>query len=39
MATRVTFHLGNGSSLQLDSNRSIGQYNKLNDGLLAELSR
>lgn len=39
MATRVTFHLGDGSTFELDSNRSIGQYNKLNDGLLAELSR
>ncbi len=39
MATRVTFHLGDGSEMQLDSNRSIGQYNKMNDGLLAELSR
>ena len=39
VASRVTFHLGDGSSFQLDSNRSIGQYNKMNDGLLAELSR
>lgn len=39
VATRVTFHVGDGSTFQLDSNRSIGQYNKLNDGLLAELSR
>jgi hypothetical protein len=38
-AARVTFRLGDGSSFQLDSNRSIGQYNKMNDGLLAELSR
>ncbi|CAN5453480.1 hypothetical protein BH10ACT2_BH10ACT2_03450 [soil metagenome] len=39
MATRVTFHLGDGSTFQLDSNRSVGQYNTMNDGLLAELSR
>ena len=39
VATRVTFHLGDGSTFQLDSNRSFGQYNKLNDGLLAELTR
>ena len=39
VATRVTFHCGDGSAFQLDSNRSIGQYNKMNDGLLAELSR
>jgi len=38
-ATRVTFHCGDGSAFQLDSNRSIGQYNKMNDGLLAELGR
>lgn len=39
VATRVTFHCGDGSAFQLDSNRSIGQYNKMNDGFLAELSR
>lgn len=39
VATRVTFNCGDGSAFQLDSNRSIGQYNKMNDGLLAELSR
>lgn len=39
VATRITFHCGDGSTFQLDSNRSIGQYNKMNDGLLAELSR
>lgn len=38
-AARVTFHCGDGSAFQLDSNRSIGQYNKMNDGLLAELGR
>jgi len=38
-ATRVTFQCGDGSAFQLDSNRSIGQYNKMNDGLLAELGR
>ncbi len=37
IATRVTFRVGDGSTFELDSNRSIGQYNKLNDGLLAEL--
>ena len=37
VATRVTFHCGDGSEFQLDSNRSIGQYNRMNDGLLAEL--
>jgi hypothetical protein len=39
VATRVTFNCGDGSVFQLDSNRSIGQYNKMNDGLLAELGR
>ena len=38
-ATRVTFQCGDGSAFQLDSNRSLGQYNKMNDGLLAELGR
>ena len=38
-ATRVTFQCGDGSTFQLDSNRSLGQYNKMNDGLLAELGR
>ncbi|MBI4882902.1 MAG: hypothetical protein HY826_02470 [Actinobacteria bacterium] len=37
LATRVTFVSADGSSFQLDSNRSIGQYQRLNDGLLATL--
>lgn len=37
LATRITFASGDGSSFQLDSNRSIGQYQRLNDGLLATL--
>ncbi len=37
MATRLTFRLHDGSTFQLDSNRNIGQYQRLNEGLLAEL--
>lgn len=37
MATRLTFRLHDGSTFQLDSNRNIGQYQRLNEQLLAEL--
>lgn len=37
LATRVTFTLADGSSFQLDSNRNVGQYQRLNDRFFAEL--
>ena len=37
LADRLTFSLGDGSSFELDSNRSMGQYSRLNDGFLAEV--
>lgn len=37
LATRVTFFLADGSSFELDSNRNLGQYQRLNDSLLREL--
>ena len=37
LATLVSFQFGDGSSFQLDSNRNIGQYQRLNDGLLVAL--
>jgi hypothetical protein len=37
MATRVTFTEADGSSFELDSNKSIGQYDRLNDQLLGTL--
>lgn len=36
-ATRVTFAQADGSSFELDSNRNIGKYQRLNDTLLAHL--
>ncbi len=35
LATRLTFAWPNGAQIELDSNRSVGQYNQLNDGFLA----
>lgn len=37
LATRITFHQADGSSFELDSNKSIGQYDRLNDQLLGAL--
>ena len=37
LATRVSFTWPNGSLIQLDSNRSVGTYNQMNDGFLAAL--
>ena len=35
LATRLTFTWPNGAVVQLDSNRSFGQYNQMNDAFLA----
>lgn len=35
LATRLTFAWPNGAAVQLDSNRSIGQYNRMNDAFMA----
>jgi hypothetical protein len=37
LATRVTFSYPDGSGFELDSNRNLGQYQRLNDGLLHAL--
>ena len=37
LATRLTFAWSNGAAVQLDSNRSIGQYNRMNDAFMAAL--
>lgn len=37
LAARLTFHLAEGSSFELDSNRSVGQYQRLNADLLHHL--
>lgn len=37
LATRLTFAWPNGAVVQLDSNRSIGQYNRMNDAFMAAL--
>lgn len=37
-ATRLTFAFGDGSQIQPDSNRQLGQANALNDAFIAEVS-
>lgn len=37
-AARLTFHLADGSSFELDSNRNVGQYQRLNEAFLTELA-
>lgn len=37
LATRLTFAWPNGAAVQLDSNRSIGQYNRMNDAFMTTL--
>jgi hypothetical protein len=37
LATRVTFDLADGSRFELDSNRSVGQYARLNDAFFTVL--
>ncbi len=37
LATRLTFHTAHGDELELDSNRNMGVYRQLNDGLLGQL--
>lgn len=38
LATRVVFTLPDGTSFELDSNRNVGQYQRLNEPFLSELA-